>query len=125
MVSKVGAGEGVTNAAGTIPLLMEGEFTMVPRLTPPLTLIRTRGRGYPGVKVELTLASARSHVSRNGFHKFGINSQLIPPVAGPVIAVPATGQMASELRYGKRLAPTASITVGVDATLAVHAIRTG
>ena len=125
IVTNVGAGDGVTNGAGTIPLPIEGEFTTVPRLTPPLTLIRTGGRRYPGVKLALTLASVRSQVSRNGFHKLGTRSQLIPPVAGPVVAVPATGQMASELRYGNLLAPTASITVGVEPTFTVHAIRTG
>ena len=73
----------------------------------------------------MLLASVRSHVSRKGSHKFGTRSQFIPPVAGPEVAVPATGQTASELRYGRRVALIASIVVGLPFTFTVQAILTG
>jgi hypothetical protein len=39
------AGKGVTDAAGTLPLCTDGELTIVPKPTLPLTVIRTFGRG--------------------------------------------------------------------------------
>jgi hypothetical protein len=38
-------GKGVTDAAGTLPLCTDGELTIAPKPTLPLTVIRTCGRG--------------------------------------------------------------------------------
>jgi len=83
----VGDGVGVGDGDG------EGEAAAatVPKLTGPVAVIRTGGRGYWGVNA---VASVRSQVSRYGSHRFGTRNQLTPPVA----PVPATGQAANELK---------------------------
>ena len=102
---------GVTDVGSTLPLC---ETIADPKVMPPPIVIRTGGRG--GFRW-LAEGSVRSHVLRNGSHKFGISSQLTPPVS----PVPATGHAARELRHGRRGIPTASIV----APPTLQAIRTG